>query len=43
MIAEVIVDISTSDIDKIFDYIAPPELDLRVGDRVKVQIGRAHV
>ena len=40
MIAEVIVDISTSDIDKIFDYIAPPELALQVGDRVKVPFGR---
>ena len=40
MIAEVIVDISTSEIDKIFDYIAPPELDLSVGDRVKVPFGR---
>ncbi|MBQ7712799.1 MAG: primosomal protein N' [Clostridia bacterium] len=40
MIAEVIVDISTSEIDKIFDYVAPPELDLRAGDRVKVPFGR---
>ena len=42
MIAEVIVDISTSEIDKIFDYIAPPELGLQVGDRVKVPFGRQH-
>ena len=40
MIAEVIVDISTREIDKIFDYIAPPELDLKAGDRVKVPFGR---
>jgi len=40
MIAEVIVDISTSEIDRIFDYIAPPELDLKAGDRVKVPFGR---
>ena len=40
MIAEVIVDISTSEIDKIFDYILPPELHLQVGDRVKVPFGR---
>ena len=40
MIAEVIVDISTSKIDKIFDYTLPPDLDLRVGDRVKVPFGR---
>ena len=40
MIAEVIVDISTSEIDKIFDYIVPPTLDLKVGDRVKVPFGR---
>ena len=42
MIAEVIVDNSTSEIDKIFDYIAPPELGLQVGDRVKVPVGRQH-
>ena len=42
MIAEVIVDISTSEIDKIFDYILPPELDLQVGDRVKVPFGRQY-
>lgn len=39
MIAEVIVDISSSEIDKIFDYTMPPELALRVGDRVKVPFG----
>ena len=42
MIAEVIVDISTSEIDKIFDYIVPPDLALQVGDRVKVPFGRQH-
>ena len=40
MIAEVIVDISTSEIDKIFDYEIPAELSLSVGDRVKVPFGR---
>jgi len=40
MIAEVIVDISTSEIDKIFDYTIPPELNLSRGDRVKVPFGR---
>ena len=40
MIAQVIVDISTGEIDKIFDYVAPPELGLQTGDRVKVPFGR---
>ena len=40
MIARVIVDISTSDVDKVFDYLIPENLDLRVGDRVKVPFGR---
>ena len=40
MIARVIVDISTSDVDKIFDYSIPPTLDVKAGDRVKVPFGR---
>ena len=40
MIARVIVDISTSDVDKVFDYLIPESLDLHVGDRVKVPFGR---
>ena len=40
MIARVIVDISTSDVDKVFDYIIPDSMELRVGDRVKVPFGR---
>ena len=40
MIAQVIVDISTADVDKIFDYSIPESLDLKVGDRVKVPFGR---
>ena len=40
MIARAIVDISTSDVDKVFDYLIPESLDLHVGDRVKVPFGR---
>ncbi|MEG1964087.1 MAG: primosomal protein N' [Clostridia bacterium] len=39
MIAEVIVDISTSEIDKIFDYEIPQTLDIVAGDRVGVPFG----
>ena len=38
MIAEVIVDISNSDVDKVFDYIAPE--GIAPGDRVVVPFGR---
>ncbi len=40
MIAEVIVDISTSEIDKIFDYEIPLSMAISAGDRVKVPFGR---
>ena len=36
MIAEVIVDILNSNVDKIFDYIIPENLELKVGQRVLV-------
>ncbi len=36
MYAEVIVDILNSEVDKVFDYAIPPELDVRVGSRVTV-------
>lgn len=36
MIAEVIVDILNSKVDKIFDYIIPENLELKVGQRVLV-------
>lgn len=39
MIAKVIVDISNSEVDKIFDYLIPSNFDLSVGDRVLVPFG----
>ena len=42
MIAEVIVDISTAEIDRIFDYAVPDNLKVVVGDRVFVTFGRQH-
>lgn len=39
MIAKVIVDISTSEVDKIFEYNIPQGMDLRIGDRVNVPFG----
>ena len=36
MIAKVIVDISTSEIDNVFDYEIPSSLAVGVGDRVSV-------
>ena len=36
MIAEVIVDILNSNVDKIFDYILPDNQNLKVGQRVLV-------
>ena len=41
MIAEVIVDISTAEIDKVFDYAVPDGMQLSVGDRVFVGFGRS--
>lgn len=38
MIAEVVVDISSSDVDKVFDYIADESIS--AGDRVSVPFGR---
>ncbi|MBO4534988.1 MAG: primosomal protein N', partial [Clostridia bacterium] len=40
MVAEVIVDISTADVDRIFDYAVPETLKVVVGDRVFVSFGR---
>ena len=42
MIAEVIVDISTAEIDRVFDYAVPPDMDIAVGDRVFVGFGHQH-
>ena len=39
MIARVIVDISNSETDKIFDYENPSNLDVRKGSRVIVPFG----
>ena len=39
MIAEVIVDVLSSSVDKVFDYIVPKNLNVRVGDRVDVPFG----
>ncbi|HOV70420.1 MAG TPA: primosomal protein N', partial [Clostridia bacterium] len=39
-IAEVIVDISHSDIDRVFDYIIPDGLHVSLGDRVRVPFGK---
>lgn len=38
-VAKVIVDISTSAVDKIFDYLIPPDMPLQIGDRVNVPFG----
>ena len=43
MIAKVIVDISTSEIDNVFDYNIPASLDVHVGDRVLVPFGNRQV
>ena len=43
MIAKVIVDISNSQTDKIFDYIIPSNLDVRKGARVIVPFGPRRV
>lgn len=40
MIAEVIVDVSSSEVDRIFDYLIPDEMDISIGDRVKINFGR---
>lgn len=43
MIAEVIVDISNSEVDKIFDYTIPSKLELKAGDRVLVPFGNRSI
>ena len=43
MIAKVIVDISNSEVDKIFDYLIPSNFELTVGDRVLVPFGSRSV
>lgn len=43
MIAEVIVDISTAEIDRVFDYAVPEDMVISVGDRVFVGFGRQRI
>ena len=43
MIAEVIVDVLTSSLDKIFDYIVPDNLTLTVGYRVLLPFGNRQI
>lgn len=43
MIAEVIVDISTSEIDKVFDYAVPDGAGVRAGDRVQVNFAGRNI
>ena len=43
MIAKVIVDISSSQIDKIFDYIIPSNMQLSKGERVLVPFGNKKI
>ena len=39
MLAEVIVDIQNSEVDKVFDYGIPVNLPVQIGDRVLVPFG----
>lgn len=43
MVAQVIVDISTADVDKIFDYAVPEAMDVACGDRVFVSFGAKRI
>ncbi len=43
MIAEVVVDILNNEIDRLFDYEVPTEMDVHVGDRVAVSFARTTV
>lgn len=43
MVASVIVDISSSEVDKIFEYSIPSCLDVKLGDRVSVPFGHGRV
>lgn len=43
MIAEVIVDILNSDVDKIYDYKIPEELNVQAGQRVAVPFGNRKI
>ncbi len=41
MIAEVIVDVLNSNVDKIFDYILPPDQEITIGHRVSVPFAKS--
>lgn len=43
MIAKVIVDISTSEVDRVFDYEIPSNLTVHKGDRVRVPFGNKRI
>lgn len=43
MIAEVIVDVMASEVDKVFDYILPEDQNITVGDRVCVPFGSRQI
>lgn len=43
MIAKIIVDISNSEVDRIFDYLIPSGFDLQAGDRVRVPFGNRSI
>ncbi len=43
MVAEVIVDISTSEIDRVFDYLVPDDLAIHEGDRVEVNFAGRNI
>ena len=43
MIAEVIVDISNGEVDRVFDYNVPSALVLKRGMRVSVPFGRRNI
>ncbi|MDE6550969.1 MAG: primosomal protein N', partial [Clostridia bacterium] len=43
MVASVIVDISSSEVDKVFEYSIPSGLDVKLGDRVCVPFGHGKV
>ena len=39
MIAEVIVDVAVSQVDRVFEYLVPPDFDIKIGMRVLVPFG----
>lgn len=43
MIAEVIVDVMASEVDRVFDYILPSDQNIVIGDRVSVPFGSRQI